>query len=116
GRDLGLLLQPFGFNVAIQSAGEGSTKPCQVRSTIALRNVVGEAVDIFLKTIVPLQRHFDGNTIIALLVEMEYPVDRVLVLIQIFDKGLEAAFVSKHLVLAGAFILEQDVHTTVQER
>ena len=84
-------------------------------TTIPLRNVVGEAVDILLEGIIPLHGHFHGNPVFAFAVEVEHPVDRCLVGVQMLNKGSQATFVFKDFVLARAFVGQTDSHATVQK-
>ncbi len=63
-------------------------------TTVTLRNVVGKAVDVFLEAIVPLQRHFDANTVFFGGEVEDIRVDRRFVLVQIFNERLDAAFIA----------------------
>src|SRR5690606_5742976 len=115
-RDLGLLLHILLIDVDVQGAGEGTAEAGQVCAAIALRNVVGEAVEVFLKSVVPLQRHFNTDAIIALFGEMKYPVDRILVGIEVLNEGLQTAVILEDFFLAATQILERNLYARVQER
>ncbi len=84
-------------------------------TTVPLGNVVGEAVDILLEGVIPLHGHFYGNPVFAFAVEVEHPVDRRLVGVQMLNKGSQATFVFKDFFLARAFVGQTDSHTTVQK-
>ncbi len=63
-------------------------------TTITLWNIVSEAQQVFIKTIVPLHCHFNADTIFfALNGEVENLVDCGFVGIEVFDKGFKTAFV-----------------------
>ena len=86
-------------------------------TTVALGNVVGEAQQVFVEAVVPLQGDFDTHAIVTLDVEVEdLGVDRGLVGVQVFNECAQAAFVLEELFLAAALVLQQDADTRVQER
>ena len=63
-------------------------------TTITLRDIIGETVNVFLVTIVPLHRNFDGNAIITLRIEVKDLLNNWgLVGIKMFNKRLNAAFI-----------------------
>ena len=49
------------FDVLVDDTRHRSTQTCQVSAAIALWNVVGEAQNVFVVTIVPLHGHFYAN-------------------------------------------------------
>ncbi len=61
GADFGLCLAFF-VHIGVQRTGHRRTKACG-GTAVALRNVVGKAVDVFTETIVPLQRYFHADTV-----------------------------------------------------
>lgn len=75
---------------------------------ITLRNVVGEAVDVFLETIVPLQRNFNTDTVFFGGEIEDIRVDRRFILVQIFNKRLDAAFVVEMIFFAIALVAQAD--------
>src|SRR5690606_35138654 len=98
-------------------AGEGRAETCQVGATVTLRNDVGEAEDILVEAIVPLQCHLHTHTVfLTLYAEMEDLVDDGLVGIQVLDASLEATLVLEQLFLPREFIIEQKADTGVKER
>ncbi|MCY1394010.1 hypothetical protein D9M71_89230 [compost metagenome] len=116
GGDLVLLRQAFGLDVVVQVAGEGGAEAGQVGAAVALRNVVGEAEDVLVEAVVPLQGDLHANAVfLALHVEMEDLVHRRLVGVQVFDEGAQAALVLEQLFLAGTLVLQHDAHAGVQE-
>ncbi|MCY1415774.1 hypothetical protein D9M71_312680 [compost metagenome] len=69
-------------------------------TTVALRDVVGETQQVLVEAVVPLQRDFYTNPVIALYIEVEHFVDRRLVGVQVFDERTQTAFVFEGLVFA----------------
>lgn len=55
----------FFVHVGVQGTGHRRTEACKVSTAVTLRNVVGEAVDVFPETIVPLQRNFNADTVFS---------------------------------------------------
>ena len=104
------------LDVVVQGTGQSRPEAGQVRTTIPLGDVVGEAVDVLLEGIVPLHGHFHGNSVFTFVGEVENLVQRGLVGVQVLNKGPQAAFVLENLFLAAALVCQADTHTTVQER
>src|SRR5690606_40038461 len=71
---------------------------------------------VLVEAVVPLHGHFHADPVIALNVEVEHRVDGGLVLVQVFNKGTQPAFVTEQLTLAGALIDQMDAHSRVEER
>lgn len=84
-------------------------------TAVTLRNVVGKAVDIFTETIVPLQRYFDADTVFFGGEVEDIRVDRRFILVQIFNKRLDAAFVVEMIFFAIALVAQADGNARVQE-
>ena len=115
GGRLGLLAVVLFVHVGVQSTGQRGTEAHQVGTTIALRNVVGEAVDPFLIGVVPLHRHFDADAVL-LGGEVEHlRVDRGFVLVQVFNERLDAAFVAEVRLAAVTLIQQADGDAGVEE-
>ncbi|SVK46639.1 Uncharacterised protein [Acinetobacter baumannii] len=115
GADFGLLAVAFLLHVAVQRTGHRGTETNQVRAAVALRNVVGEAVDVFLETVVPLQRHFYADVVFHGGEVEHVRVDRGFVLVQVLDKRLDAAFVMEVVFTVGALVLKANRHAGVEE-
>lgn len=77
-------------------------------TAVALRNVVGKAVDVFLETVVPLQRYFHADTVFFGGEVEDIRVDRRFILVQIFNKRLDAAFVVEMIFFAIALVAQAD--------
>jgi hypothetical protein len=77
-----------------------------VSTTVALWNVVGEAVDVFLETIVPLQRNFHADTVFFSGEVEDIWVNWRFVLVQIFNKRLDTAFVMEVVFFAITLIFQ----------
>ncbi len=82
---------------------------------VTLRNVVGEAVDIFLEAVVPLQRDFNADTVFFGGEVEDIRVDRRFVFVEIFNKRLNAAFVVEMIFFAVALIAQTNRDARVQE-
>ena len=80
------------------------------------RNVVGKAVDVFLEAIVPLQRHFDANTVFFSGEVEDIRVDRRFVLVQIFNERLDAAFIVEVVFFAVTLVAQTNGNAGVEER
>ncbi|MNF68359.1 hypothetical protein D3C84_502130 [compost metagenome] len=110
-----LLRQAFRFDVSVQVTRQCGTETHQVSTAIALWNVVGEAQQVLVEAVVPLQGDFHADAVFTLDVEVEHLVDRSLVGVQVFNERTQAAFVLEQLFLAAALILEDDADTGVEE-
>src|SRR5471032_1665975 len=113
--DLVLLRQAFRFDVGVQVTGQCGTETHQVSTAVALRNVVGEAQQVLVEAVVPLQGDFHADAVFTLDVEVEHLVDRSLVGVQVFNERSQATFVFEQLFLAAALVLEDDADTGVEE-
>ncbi|MNX33732.1 hypothetical protein D3C86_639640 [compost metagenome] len=80
-------------------------------ATIPLRDVVGEAVDPFLIGVVPLHRHFDADAILLCGEVKHLGMDRGLVLVQVFDEGLDATLVAEVSLAAIPLVQQTDGDT-----
>src|SRR4029450_11672402 len=90
--------------------------PGQMRAAIALRNVVGEALDVLRVGVVPLHRHFDRRAVL-LADRMEYfGMQHRLAAIHVFDEAADAAGIGEVLALAIALVDELDLRPVVEER
>jgi hypothetical protein len=87
-----------------------------VGTAVTLRNVVGKAVDVFLETIVPLQRHFHADTVFFGGEIEDIRVDRRFVLVQILNERLDTAFVVEMVFFAVALVAQANRDAGVQER
>ena len=85
-------------------------------STVALRNIVGKAQQVFIETVVPLHGNFHGDAVVPLHIEMEYRVHRGLVDVEVLDKRAQPAFVAEQFPLSGALIHQIDAYPGVEER
>src|SRR5690606_23016058 len=99
----------------VQAAGEGGTEAGQVSTAIALGNVVGVAVKVFRKGIIPLQGNFHADTIGHVHLKVERLVDCAFVLVEVGNKGFQATLVGVGLLASAALVLEVDVDPGVQE-
>ena len=92
-------------------------KSRQVRSAVYRVDVVGERIDLLVVAVVVLNRNFNRQSIAFLLKVERLVVKRSLVLIKMFDKLGDAAFVVK-LVRAlrlFAFIFDRDANALVEK-
>ena len=77
-------------------------------TAVTLRNVVGKAVDVFLETVVPLQRHFHADTVFFGGEIEDIRMDRRFVLVEILNERLDAAFVVGMIFFAVALSAQAD--------
>lgn len=116
GGDLELLRQAFGLDVVVQVTRQRRTETGQVGAAVTLRDVVGEAEQVLVEAVVPLQGDFHTHAVLFTLdVEVEYLVHRGLVGVQVLDEGLQTAFVLEQLLLAGTLVAQQDADAGVEE-
>lgn len=116
GGDLELLRQAFGLDVVVQVTRQRRTETGQVGAAVTLRDVVGEAEQVLVEAVVPLQGDFHTHAVLFTLdVEVEYLVHRGLVGVQVLDEGLQTAFVLEQLLLAGTLVAQQDANAGVEE-
>ncbi len=94
------------FDVGVKGSCKGPAKAREVCATVALRNVVGVAVNVFLKGIIPLHGHLNFEPILSLAREMKDPVHRLFGSVEVLDERQQPALVAKRLLLAGPFILQ----------
>ncbi|MNL74203.1 hypothetical protein D3C87_1997960 [compost metagenome] len=84
-------------------------------TTITLWNVVGEAVDVFLETIVPLQRDFNTDTVFFGGEVEDIRVDRGFVFVEVLNKRFDATFVVEMIFFTVALVAQADRDAGVQE-
>ena len=87
-----------------------------MRAAVFLRNIVGVAKHRLLVGVVPLHRHFHTDRAFLGAKVKNLLVDLRLRAIQMFDEGLQATFVLKHITLLFAFVDQLDANTGVEER
>ena len=73
-------------------------------TTVPLGDVVGVTENIFLETVIPLQRHFDAYTTLGSRFAVKHTVEAIFTGIEKPDKGVEAAVVGIQLGFSGTFI------------
>ena len=84
-------------------------------STITLRNIVGETINILLITIIPLQSNFDSHIVLV-----AHTVQYVLVYwrsvaIEVLNKCADAAFVFEDIGFFGTQIIQDDTDPAIQK-
>ena len=85
-------------------------------TAITLWNVVGEAVDVFLETIVPLQCHFHADTVFFGGEVENIRVNWRFVLVQILNERLDTTFVMEVVFFAVTLVFQTNRDARVQER
>ncbi len=93
-RDLFLARAAAGFGIAGDLAGQRAAEARQMGAAVALRDVVGEAQHGLVIAVVPPQRAFDAGAVALGLHHDRLRDQRRLVAVEIFDEGLDAAFVA----------------------
>ena len=84
-------------------------------TAITLRNVVGKAVDVFLEAIVPLQCHFNADTVFFGGEVEDVRVDRRFILVQILNERLDTAFIVEVVFFAVTFVFQANGNAGVKE-
>ena len=84
-------------------------------TAVTLWNVVGETVDVFLKTIVPLQRNFNADTVFFSGEVEDIRVDRRFIFVEVFNKRLNATFIVEMIFFAVALVAQTNRDAGVQE-
>jgi hypothetical protein len=87
-----------------------------VRSTVLLRNVVGETENALLVGIVPLHRHLDRNILFFAAAVEDGRVEHRLRAIHIFDKGPHTSGEREALVFSRALVDQHDPHAVIEKR
>ncbi len=88
-----------------------------MRTTIALWNVVGVAVNVFLEAVVPLHGHFDADAVFAISIEMENLIHRGFAFVKVLNERPQTAFKVKQVFfISHTLIFQEDAHTRVQKR
>ena len=85
-------------------------------TTVALRDVVGEAENAFLVRLVPLQCHFDTDTIPFSREMEDIGVQRRLVAVQVFDERADAALILEKIFTVTSFVSQMNADTGIEER
>ncbi len=77
-----------------------------MRTTVTLWNVVGEAVDVFLETVVPLQSHFHADTVFFSREIEDIWVNWRFVLVQVFNERFDTTFIVEVVFFVVAFVTQ----------
>ena len=117
-RHLGFLGDAAFVGVAVDGAGQGRAEGGQMGAAVALGDVVGEAEDVLVVAVVPLQRQFHADAVALAGDGDGIAHDRILVAIQVVDEGRDAALVEQlHLTrLHMAPVAQPDAHAGIEER
>ena len=75
-----------------------------MRTTVALRNIVGVTENTLLKPVIPLQRHLNANTVLAGCLKVKNLVNRRLSLVKEINKGAQTTVVAIRFTLATSLI------------
>ena len=107
--------------ILVDHPRHGGTQSGQVRATVALRDVVGEAQNLVVVATVPLHRDIgaDGASTLHLARRACTDHGRVndgLGLVDVLDEALDATGKREILLLALALVEQTDAHSVVQER
>ena len=116
-RDLGLRGQARRGRIGVDDAGQRAAETGQVGTAIALRDVVGEAEDILVIAVIPLQRRFHRHAILLAGDQDRRGEDRGLVAIQVGHKGSYTAIIDHgvRIELGLTLIAQGDLDAGVQE-
>ena len=116
-RDLFLLQQPRFLGIAVERARQRGAEGGEMGAAIALRDVVGEAEDVFVIAVVPLQRDLDADTVTLARNRDGISKKRGLRAVEPLHERADAAFVEQfmlHLFLVPGIDQEQP-HARVEE-
>ena len=116
GLDLRLLRDLFLLDVVVERPRHRLAQPGQVGAAVALRDVVGEALDVLGVRVVPLHRHLDGDAVALGDAVEDLRMQHALAAVHVLDEALDAARVREVLALAVALVGELDLDAVVQER
>ena len=84
--------------------------------SVALWNVIGETVDIFLIGVIPLERGLHRDPFLFRREIKDAIKQRVLVFVEMLHKGPDAALVLEMIRFIRAFIVQPDGDTGIEER
>ena len=84
-------------------------------TTITLWNIIGKAVDAFLKRVVPLQGNLYTNTIGMLSIKVQAFVKRLFIGVEIFHKGRNTPFIAKQFLTTTTLIFQQNGNAGIQK-
>ena len=87
-----------------------------MRAAIALRDVVGEALDVLGVRVVPLHGDFDRRSILLPDRVEDLRVENGLAAVHVLDEALDAARVGEVLALAVALVEQLDLGAVVEKR
>ena len=87
----------------------------QVRTAVALRDVVGEALHAFLIAVVPLHRAFHAHAVFFAERVEDFFVQRRFFAVHVLHEAGHAAGKGEAFVFAVALVNQFDVHAVVQE-
>ncbi len=116
-RDFFLARDAAGFGIAGDLPGQRAAVARQMRAAVALRNVVGEAQHRLVIAVVPPHGAVDHDAFALGLDHDRLWNKRGLVAVEIFDEGLDAAFVAQLLALLDgmAHVGEHDGDAGIEE-
>ncbi len=88
-----------------------------MRAAVALRDVVGEGEDVLVIGIVPFERDVDADPVLLGRDRNRFGEQRLLVAVEIFDEGGNAAFVEQIVLgdLLVALVAQQNVDPRIEE-
>src|SRR6266542_1950070 len=114
--DLRLLRDLFLLDVVVERARHRLAQPGQMRAAVALRNVVGEDLDVLDVRVVPLHRDFDGGAVLFADAVEHLRMQHRLAAVHVLDEALHAAGILEVLALAVALVDQLDRDAVVEER
>ena len=117
-RDFFLFQQPGLVGIIVERAGQGRAKRRQMGAAVTLRDVVGEAQDVFVIAVIPFERDVDRHIVARAVDGNRLRHQRDLVAVEIFDEGGDAALIIEldglHVFMPG--ITQEQPHARIQER
>ena len=102
--------------VGVDRAGQRLSEPGEVRPAVAVLDRVGEADELLVVALVPLQRDVDDDALVLRGERDHVGVHHRVGGVHVGDEGRDAALVAEVLVLLGALVADRDLEAAVEVR
>ena len=115
GFDLGFFSKVIFLDVFIDYAGHRGAQASQMRTAVALRNIIGKAQYVFVVRVIPLHGDFDRNVVFLTDRVKYFRVQYGFAAIDVLHKSGNPAAKRKVFFFIGTQVDQTDFHTVVQE-
>ena len=75
-------------------------------ASVALRNIIGIAENVFLVAVIPLQCHLNTGTVFAIRVEMHDFIDCGLIGVEVLNKSVQPPRIGKSFFLRRSLVVQ----------